>query len=506
MPESDAPIPTRNTQRTAARPWRDWLAVFGAALILYALTANRGAQWQDSGQHILRIVTGESIHPLGLALSHPLHHWIGRAVASLPQIEPCFAITLISAFAAAVTVANTFGCVVALTGRRGAALFACASLGLANTFWSMATITETYTLTTALLSAECWCVIKYLNAHRPRHLVGAWLFNGLGISNHMLGGLTSPILLVVTVAHLIKRRLRLRVAIGAAAVWFVGASLYLWLIAYWLLLGHSWNETLRSALFGNRFAGDVLNVSLSSGLLAVTLGFVVLNFPNLLLPLAAYGLFRGRGPGSSPATRRVLIAALVIHLVFVLRYSVIDQYTFFLPSYLLLALFGGLGFAQVIERPGRVAGVIGKAAVALLILTPVVYMIVPTVARHFDVLRNHQHHKPYRDDYEYLFVPWSVTEDSADRMSREALALAGDRGLILVEDGMASFAVRYRVIRAAAKLVAVRTHPTPGLIEMAIEQHRPIVLVPRNADAPDTPLPAGSWERVGDLYRWVPGG
>ena len=33
-----------------------WSAVFLAAFAVYAATANRGAQWQDSGYHILRVV------------------------------------------------------------------------------------------------------------------------------------------------------------------------------------------------------------------------------------------------------------------------------------------------------------------------------------------------------------------------------------------------------------------------------------------------------------------
>ncbi len=506
MPQSAAPSPAPDTRRSPPALWRDWLAVFVAALALYAVTANRGAQWQDSGHHILRIVTGEATNPLGLALSHPLHHFIGRALAGLPFIEPCFSITLISAFAAAVTVANTFGCVMALTRHRKAAWFACASLGIAHTFWSMATVTETYTLTTALLSAECWCVIRYLATDRPRYFLLACLFNGLGISNHMLGALTTPVLFVLACVLVSRHRLRVRHVLGCAAVWCVGASLYAGLIALALLQGGELGPTLHSALFGHKFADNVLNLSPSSGLIAVSLSFVVLSFPNLFLPTAGYGLVRVRASGVPVAARRVLVAALAIHAVFALRYSIIDQYTFFLPSYFFLAIFGGLGVARIVEQyTKRQAAVFLGSAVASLALTPVVYVLMPAVGRHFDVLEGHEHHKPYRDDYVYLFSPWSIADGSAERMSREAVELAGERGLIVVEDGMAAFAVRYRVLRAEARWVEVRARPKPGLIGLAIEQGRPIVLVPLNADVPSTPLPSGSWERVGDLYRRVGG-
>ena len=71
--------------------YRGWIALFLAAFLLYAATASRGTQWQDSGYHILRIVTGESFNPLGLTLSHPLHHWLGRLVMIPGILEPCFA-------------------------------------------------------------------------------------------------------------------------------------------------------------------------------------------------------------------------------------------------------------------------------------------------------------------------------------------------------------------------------------------------------------------------------
>src|SRR3972149_4835930 len=88
-----------------------WFALFTAGFALYAATANRGAQWQDSGNHILRVVPHQPINPLGLALSHPLHHWLGRFAVSFNLFQPCFAVTLVSALTAAIAVANTFGCV-----------------------------------------------------------------------------------------------------------------------------------------------------------------------------------------------------------------------------------------------------------------------------------------------------------------------------------------------------------------------------------------------------------
>ena len=137
---------------------------------------------------------------------------------------------------------------------------------------------------------------------------------------------------------------------------------------------------------------------------------------------------------------------------------------------------------------------------ALLVLTPALYALAPAVARNLDVLASVARNKPYRDDYVYLFTPWSVVERSAETMSRHAVRLAGRRGLIVVEDPMAEFAIRYRASRDGEKDLTVTCDARPENITLAVESGRAVVLVPRNADAPGIDPPVGSWVRNGDLY------
>jgi hypothetical protein len=85
-------------------------------------------------------------------------------------------------------------------------------------------------------------------------------------------------------------------------------------------------------------------------------------------------------------------------------------------------------------------------------------------------------------------------------MSHRAIELAGERGLIIVEDPMAEYAVRYRMLRdGGTGLTAVR-HIEPADILAAVDAGRAIVLVPLNADSPRTESPIGAWKRNGDLY------
>ncbi len=494
------PSPVERSARTVYA-LRGWFICFLSAFALYAMTANRGAQWQDSGYHILRVVTQEPVNPLGLALSHPLHHWIGRFAVALNLVEPCFAVTLVSALAGAIAAANTFGCVFTLTRCLSASALAAASLAVAHTFWQMSTLAESYTLAAALLSAECWCWIGYGVTRRPHWLIAAAVGNGLGVSNHPLALLTTPVLVGVALFARRDGVVKGRQLWMGCAVWIVGALPYLVMIfAQWSRTGDLLT-TLHSALFGGGYQSDVLNTTVSLRQFMIALGWIALNFPNLLLPAAVYGCVRAARRSVPVLVRRALLAGLSIHAVFVLRYPIVDQHTFFVPMYVLTTIFGGIGLAAVFQWSSRRARRVAVGGfVALLAVTPLLYAALPAVARRCAVLAGRERHKPYRDDYVYLFTPWSVVERSAERMSRGALSLTGKDGVILVEDRMAEFAVRYQVLRADAVDVTLASTMDPSGLETAATRGRTVVLVPRQTEQP-TPAPKGyEWHGVGDLY------
>lgn len=493
--------------------WGVWWALFFSGVLLYGLTANRGVQWQDSGLHILRVVEKQVQHPLGLALAHPLHHGLARAMAWPGLFEPSYAVTLLSALAGALCLANVYGAVVTLTDRHLAGVFAAVSLGLANTFWQLSTLAETYTLCAALLAAEIWCLAGFVRTSRNPWLYGMALFNGLGIANHMLASLTTPVIVVVAMTRLLRRRHPGGAALTAAGLWLLGTA------PYTLLILRTWADTgdffgtVHSALFGE-YAGDVLNPGPSRHQLLMTLAFPLYNFPNLLLPAALYGLVRWRVAGVPRASARALQAGLLIHLLFVMRYSIVDQQTFFLPTYVILAIFGGIGAAVVIAwKNHRSSQSLGILAAVLLVLTPVLYALAPVVARGARVLESTVglRRKPYRDDYRYLLTPWSVVEDSAERMSAQAMELAGERGVVFYQDPMARFALAYkkhRLERDDVLLVALpmvlegrRRDTFEQLIFRAADDGRPVVLVPLRTDQPPPDPPLGRWLRDGDLYR-----
>ncbi len=478
-----------------------WLGVALGAFALYAATAGRGVQWQDSSHFMFKIATGDLLGNLGLALTHPLHHWLGRAAVAIAGPQP-YAITLVSSLCGALTVANVFGCVRSLTRRPAAALFAAGSLALAHTFWRLSTITEVYTVGAALLAAVCWSLSSYGRSGDRRALWLACLLNGLGVANDMQSGLTALVLITVGIQEARERRITLGDFAVATVLWLAGAAPYAALVVNQLVASGDLAGTVRSALFGTMWHNEVLGFGISRRAILVDVGYPLLNFPNLLLPAAVLGMVRARDLGVLPVVRWALFGILGVQSAFALRYDVVDQYTFFLPMYVMLSVFGGIGaWALLQSRPPR--RWLAVSAVLLLVATPVTYAAATALARGSHLLAGFVRNKPYRDDYVYLLTPWAVADGSAEQMSSHVLELAGPHGRIVFEDWMGHYAVRYGALLRGwddPKSTWWQEAGVDAFIRDAVASGHPVVLIPWDRDRPQSVPPIGRWRRDGDVY------
>ena len=495
--------------RNTPTVWALWLGVFAGGLVLYVATADRGVQWQDSGWQQLRIVTGVIEHPLGLALTHPLQYYLGRAAVRVLPVEPAFAITLVSCLAGAIAVANLGATILTVTRRIFAAVVAAVAFALSHTFWQHATHTESYAIVAVLLTGEWLCLARYATTMRGRFLVILALLNGLGVANHPLAGLATPVDVAIIITAIRGGRLPGRSVIAAALLWIAGTLPYSILVVATVLRTGDFAGTLRSALFSN-YASDVLNVHISLRGLALAAGYAVYNFPGLTIPLALYGVLRRLDVPR--VFGRALRWELLLYTLFVVRYSITDQYTFFFPVYALLALFCGIALARIVSQPPSAPRrlILGLAALTA-VWTPLVYVTAESVLSARHLFASMVGHKPYRDGYRALFVPWGVGQDAAARVNEQAYRLAGSNGLILFEDTMVGVALQYpQAIGKAPSGVTVMpveaeappevVARTRALLESCYATGRPVVLVPRDRDRPVTCVPEARWKRDGDLY------
>lgn len=419
------------------------------ALAVYAATCSRGVEWQDPAVHQYRILTGVLEHPRGLALSHPLHYWLGRAALRLlsPVPEPALRLNLMSAVCGAVGVGLLAGLLAALTRRRTPAYLAAAVLLVSHSFWQMSALTETYTLAGAMLALE-WCLLlAYVRTGRPAWLVAVFAVNGLHVANHLLGLLSLVTYAGLAAERVGHRRLKWGWLPACAVVWAIAAAPYWSLAVTFYQQTGNLGATLYSAFFGGRavgegWAGDVLNTRLSAAqltLAGLTLGY---NFPSLAVPIAIYGLWRG-GRGEERIFRRVLLAQTAVFAAFILRYSITDLYTYFVPMCLLIALWFGLGADGLLRAWGRPARRWLVPVLAVNAVLPVlVYVGFPIVAREHGWMRSRMRHIPYRDEYAAFFRPWRFTDHSAAVFSDAALLATGPGGWLLGE-GTTAYTAAY---------------------------------------------------------------
>lgn len=471
-----APIARLSPRQTSL-----WVGL--SAFALYVFTGSRTIQWQDSGQFTLRIGLGLLENEWGLAMVHPLHFFLGQIAIRLFPANIPWAVTGVSALGGAITVALVHACVQCATGRNSAAVYAATSLMLAHTFWRFSGLPEVYTLSSALLMLQVYGLLKLQIDPDAWRLIA--LANGLSWANHNLALLELAVLAPLFLMQWRRKRVTLALGFRSAGLWLIGSLPYTALILRTMLRRQSILPVLSSALFGYEFSDAVLATTPVWIYTATTLAFVLLSFPGLSLLFTALGI-RHRFKTLSP-----VLALFLIHSLFVLRYNVIDQYTFYIPALALIAFFAGIGFHQV-HRP-----LLQKTAWLLLLLQPLLYAVTPALVRTTGLLAPFERHKPYRDDANYLFHPWTLHETSAARIADEALTAAAPDGVLIIEDGMAVYAIQWKQFTRTLPDITLHRPADFEAFHRAALQGRPVIWIPASTQQR---APQG-WKPDGAVWR-----
>ena len=396
-----------------------WYAsVFCAALILYAISCAPGALWQDSGLIQYRIWHNDIEGFSGLAISHPLFYIVAIGAKYIPLGEFAHRVNLVSAIAGAVAVANVFLFVRLWLGKNFPALIAVLTLGVSHTFWSHASIIETYTLWAALFTAELIMLLQYTRTGRVGYLYWLGLLNGLAIAVHMLASIPLLCYAAFVIVLLVKRNIHGRDLAIIILLWIAGALPYEYLIIKNMVRTGDIAGTLASAAFGVRWQGAVLNTSLSAGLVKQNVQYIVYNFasPNILLFFV--GCFALLRDNARPGLRIILLALAILFFIFAFRYTIKDRYAFFIPFYCVASILIGAGAYRVyLYTRIRVYAL----CLAASLLPVLVYATAAGLAQKMQLDLGTRSDIPYRNDYQYFLQPWKTGYKGAERFADEAL-------------------------------------------------------------------------------------
>jgi hypothetical protein len=424
-------LPDFTVQKSSSSIPLRYLGVLLAAGALYVVSCAPGALWQDSGLIQYRVWHNDIEGFLGLAISHPLYYIVAIAAKLVPLGEVAHRVNLVSAFAAAVAVANLYLLVRLWLGTDFPAIIAAVTLALSHTFWQHASIAETYTLWAALFIAELIALLQYARTRKVSYLYLLGLLNGLAIAVHMLASIAFACYAAFVVMLLARRTIRARDVAIIAGLWILGALPYEYLIVKNIIHSGDVLGTLASAAFADRWRGDVLNTRLSWHIVKENALFLVLNFPTpnaLLFFVGGYALYR---IDYTRDFRNVLVALLILFFLFASRYTVADRYAFFVPFYSIAAILIGLGVHEIYRRvPHRAIPYLIASCALLPVLA---YAVAPAMASRMDLGIGTRGDLPYRDDYQFFLEPWKTGYVGAGRFAVEALTSAEPNAIILAD-------------------------------------------------------------------------
>ena len=408
--------------------WFACLIVFSS---LYLVTCQRGVCWQDSGRLQWHVHTAEYGSRRGLALAHPLLTAAGQVLKAIPIADLPTRLNFFSGLGMAVALANLACLIAVLTGREWIGAAAAAMLSVAHTPWWLATITETYTWSAAGLTAELWLLVALIRKPRAAPLIALALVSGLGLSLHNLALLPLPAYVIAAVILVLRRKVPAWSLAAAAGAYCLGAGLYIAMTVQLAVRTGDMSGAIRSALFGNDYAKAVLNVSARSENYRANAVLAAMNFVSFLGPLVLLGWVRLRRKLGA-ATAWAVAAVTIIEVLFVIRYPVPDQFTFLLPTLVMLTLVAGVGIAVLADASRRLRRLAVAACVLSIIVPPVFYAGAPSLARWWRPdLTQQKRELPFRDELRYWLVPWKSNEQSAEDFAEAALKQAGPEGVII---------------------------------------------------------------------------
>ena len=347
--------------RLPAADWRA-AAAFGLPFALYLLTLAPTVYNLDSVELTTAAATGGLVRATG----YPLYLLVGRLWSWLPLGDVGYRMNLFSAFNGALTIFLADRLLRRLNVGPWAALGALGLLATATHFWALSLVAEVYTLHTALMAGLLLSLMHWSGHPTPTRLGLVGLMLGLGLSHHAATVLLIPGCAFYVIAVARRRAFTPRALLAALGGVLLGSSLYLYL---------AWRSTMLPVfnyvgsydahgmfhpidlrrpegmwwlISGRAFAGQML------GYRGEALWREIVAYARLLWrAFFAVGL----GPGLLGLIvlmRRdwklggLLLAMFAFNAAFYIDYRVVDKDTMFLPTYLIWAVWLGVGYQWLI--------------------------------------------------------------------------------------------------------------------------------------------------------------
>jgi hypothetical protein len=351
------------------------LASFAVSFLVYAYTLAPSVStiFDDTLEFQVVIPQLGIAHPTG----YPLFTLIGKLFTLLPVGDPAYRTNLLSAASGALAAAFVSLIVARVSGRSLAGFAAGLALALSPVFWSQSTLTEVYTMNALFITVITYCAVLWAEnerdttlslSRRRKWLWFAALAFGFSLTHHRTIIFTGLALFVFIIVVNYRVLLDKKSVLGMLACVLAPLSLYLYIPVRGLSLTSldgSYKNTL--AGFLRYVSGLSYDVFLTDNPLHVSRG--LLDYVQLFdrqfqlfgLVLAALGfLYLLR------RSRRVWVlttVAFLAYTAFTLSYHVADVQVFFVPSFVFISIWLGLGLGMVMDAIARLVRVFSPTPV-----------------------------------------------------------------------------------------------------------------------------------------------
>ncbi len=326
-----------------------WL-ILGGALLFYLLTLAPSVLWGDDAFFQYSAYAGER-QPTGN------NHWLWFVTAQLftklPIGTVAYRVNLVSAIAAALTVAMMFLAALEIGLRRDAAVVTAVSLAVAHTFWTHAVRAEVYTLFTFFMAIQLWLWLRWrMDDVRPFYAaMGLW---GILFWAHQMTVLLLPAFIVLL---WLRRDWLSRRQWGISLIWLAVGGVVFFTILTLEIARPAGVSTFQAMRLYLTYAGDTdfsqAMLDFSTQLIlrdvALWLGFLGLQFVGIggILGIIGGIAVWWKRPSAAWAAITTLYITSVL---FAISYRVNDRFAFYLPSYVAFVLFIGAGWQWLTEN------------------------------------------------------------------------------------------------------------------------------------------------------------
>lgn len=339
-----------------------------SSLALYTRSLAPGLLLGDSGEFQTLVYTLGMTHPTG----YPVFVLLGRLFTLLPIGELAWRANLFVAVLAALTLACVYLSIRLLAGWQLAALAGTFALAVNPLFWFYAVIAELYIPACALTASIVLLLLLWRQSENPRFLFAAGLLGGLSLGVHSTVALLAPgVFLWLLITDNFRKTWK-PALFGASLGLFIALASFFVLDLYNAPSTY-YNATVRHALS----AWEMAPADFDSPFERLEFLYTGRQF-NQLMFLDPAEVMRMNG-GSYLEILQDTFAPLTLALIglglltvflshwregllfllaggaqtlFALNYEVDDFYVFFIPSFVFLALWAGIGLGKLQDGLG----------------------------------------------------------------------------------------------------------------------------------------------------------